>query len=104
MKDFVKMALATIVGLMLFSFAGLFVFGAFVGAVAALGSGEQVIPAEGMLELDMTTFTLGEQDKEADPFAAIQAGEQVPETVGILKAANAVRAAAADPGVKFIYM
>ena len=104
MKDFVKMALATIVGLVLFSFIGLFLFGAFAGAIAVLGSGEEIIPAEGMLELDMTAFTIGEQDKEADPFTALQTGEQVPSTVGILKAVNAVRTAAEDPGVKFIYM
>jgi hypothetical protein len=64
MKDFAKMVLATIVGLILLSFVSLFFFGAFAGAVAALGSGEQVIPAEGMLEIDMATIVLGEQDKE----------------------------------------
>ena len=104
MKDFAKMVLATIVGLILLSFVSLFFFGAFAGAVAALGSGEQVIPAEGMLEIDMSAIVLGEQDKEQDPLAAIQAGEQAPETVGILKAANAIRVAAEDSGVKFIYM
>jgi hypothetical protein len=46
MKDFAKMVLATIVGLILLSFVSLFFFGAFAGAVAALGSGEQVIPVE----------------------------------------------------------
>ncbi len=104
MKNFVKMTLATVAGLVLFSFVAFFFFGAVIGTVAALGSGEQVIPTEGMLEIDMATFTLAEQDKEADPFAAIQAGEQVPATVGILKAVNAVQKAASDPGVKFIYM
>ena len=104
MKDFAKMVLATIVGLILLSFVSLFFIGAFAGAVAALGSGEQVIPAEGMLEIDMAAIVLGEQDKEQDPLAAIQAGEQAPQTVGILKAANAIRVAAEDPGVKFIYM
>ena len=104
MKNFVKMTLATVAGLVLFSFVAFFFFGAVIGTVAALGSGEQVIPTEGMLEIDMATFTLAEQDKEADPFAAIQAGEQVPATVGILKAVNAVQKAASDPDVKFIYM
>ena len=104
MKDFVKMTLATLTGLIAFCMVGFMFFGAAVGAVAALGSSEEIIPAEGMLEIDMTAFTLGEQDKEADPLTAIQSGEQMPATIGILKAVNAIKAAADDPGVKFIYM
>ena len=104
MKDFIKMALATIVGLLVFSFAGIFLLGGIIGAVASLGNTETVIPTEGILEIDMSTFTFGEQDKEADPLEVIKSGEEVPATVGILKAINAVNTAAADPGVKFIYM
>ena len=98
------MTLATLVGLFLFSFVGIFIFSSVIGAMAALGKSDPIIPAEGMLELDMTAFVLAEQDQEADPFTTIKSGEQAPATVGILKAVNAIKTAAEDPGVKFIYM
>ena len=104
MKDFIKMALATLVGLALFCLAGMFFFGAVIGAVATLGKGDTTIPTEGVLEIDMTSFSIEEQDKEADPLSILQSGEQVPATVGILKVVNAIKTAATDPGVKFIYM
>ena len=104
MKDFIKMALATLVGLVLFSFVGMFFFGAIIGAAATLGKGDTTIPTEGVLEIDMASFSIGEQDKEADPLTIIQSKEQIPSTVGILKAVNAVKTAATDPGIKFIYM
>lgn len=104
MKDFIKMALATLVGLALFCLAGMLFLGAVIGAAATLGKGDTTIPTEGILEIDMTAFSIGEQDKEADPLSIIQAGEQIPATIGILKAVNAVKTAATDPGVKFIYM
>ena len=104
MKNFLKMTLATLVGLILFSFVGIFIFSSVIGAMAALGKSDPIIPAEGMLELDMTALVLAEQDQEADPFTTIKSGEQAPSTVGILKAVNAIKTAAEDPGVKFIYM
>ena len=104
MKDFIKMALATLVGLALFCIVGMFFFGAVIGAVATLSKGDTTIPTEGVLEIDMTAFSIGEQDKEADPLSILQSGEQVPATVGILKAVNAIKTAATDPGVRFIYM
>lgn len=104
MKNFLKMTLATIVGLFAFSLIGVILFSGVIGAVATLGNSDPVLPAEGMLEIDMAAFNIAEQDKEADPFSAIQSGEQVPATIGILKAINAVNTAAQDPGVKFIYL
>lgn len=105
MKSFIKSTLATVVGLMIFSFLGIFMLGSVIGAIASLSSGtETVIPTEGVLEIDMSTFYLGEQDKEVDAVTTIKSGEQAPATVGILKAVNAIKAAATDPGVKFIYL
>ena len=82
----------------------MFFLGGIIGAVAALGKTEPAIPAEGILEIDMSTFYLGEQDKEVDAITTIKSGEQAPATLGLLKAVNAVRTAATDPGVKFIYL
>ena len=105
MKSFIKSTLATVAGLMIFSFLGIFMLGSVIGAIASLSSGtETVIPTEGVLEIDMSTFYLGEQDKEVDAITTIKSGEQAPATLGLLKAVNAVRTAATDPGVKFIYL
>ena len=103
MKDFVKMTLATIAGLFLFGFVAMFMMFAMIGALAAAGDTQPVIPREGVLQINMSTMSLAEQTTEADPFASIS-GEQVITPVGIYSAIRAVNAAAEDPTVKFIYM
>ncbi len=103
MKDFLKMMVATLTGLFIFSFFAFFMMFAVIGAMAALGETTPVMPREGVLQINMSTMMLSEQTKEADPLAAIQ-GSQSVTPVGIYSAVNAINAAAADPAVKFIYM
>ena len=103
MKDFIKMTLATIAGLLVFGFAAMFLMIAMVGAFASLGESQPVMPREGILQIDMSTMTLAEQTQEADPFASLS-GNQIVTPVGIYNAIQAVNAAAEDPAVKFIYM
>ena len=103
MKDFVKMTLATIAGLFLFGIAAMFIMIAMVGAMAALGSSQPVMPREGVLQINMSSMTLAEQTQESDPFASLTGGSTV-TPVGIYSAIKAVNAAAEDPAVKFIYM
>lgn len=97
------MTLATIAGLFLFGFVAMFMMFAMIGALAAAGDTQPVIPREGVLQINMSTMSLAEQTTEADPFASIS-GEQVITPVGIYSAIRAVNAAAEDPTVKFIYM
>lgn len=103
MKEFVKMTLAVIAGLFLFGFVAMFMMIAMVGALAAVGESQPVMPREGVLQINMSTMTLSEQTKDADPFASIS-GSQTVTPVGIYSAIQAVNAAASDPAVKFIYM
>ena len=103
MKDFVKMTLATLAGLFIFGFAAFFIMIAMVGALAALGESQPVMPREGILQINMSTMTLAEQTKEADPFASLSGGQTI-TPLGIYSAINAINAAAEDPAVKFIYM
>lgn len=103
MKEFVKMTLAVIAGLFLFGFVAMFMMIAMVGALAAIGESQPVMPREGVLQINMSTMTLSEQTKDADPFASIS-GSQTVTPVGIYSAIQAVNAAASDPAVKFIYM
>ena len=104
MKDFLKMTLATITGLLVFGFVAMFLSIAMIGAVAALGESEPVMPREGVLTMDMSTIVLAEQTKESDPLEMLSAGGQTVTPLGIWSAINAVNAAATDPAIKFIYM
>ncbi len=102
MKDFVKMTLATLAGLFIFSFAAIIVMFGMIGAMATLGSGQPVMPREGVLKIDMSTMVLAEQTQEADPVAMIQGNTVTP--LGIYSAIKAINTAAYDPAIKFIYM
>lgn len=104
MKDFVKMTLATLAGLIIFGFVSLFMMFGMIGALAALGETRPAMPHEGVLKIDMSEIILTEQTKEADPFEMLQGGGQTVTPVGIYSAIKAVNAAATDPGIKFIYM
>ena len=66
MKNFLKMTFATVTGLAIFSFAIVFISIAMIGAVAALGNKQPVMPAKAMLTIDMSTLMLSEQTKETD--------------------------------------
>ena len=104
MKNFFKMTLATVAGLLIFSIISIFLMTAVIGAVASLGESQPVMPAQAVLKIDMSTFMLSEQTTEADPIAMIQNGGEAIAPVGIYSAIKAINAAAADPAVKFIYM
>lgn len=104
MKEFVKMTLATMAGLLVFGIVVLFFSFAMIGAVASMGDKQPVMPREAVLKIDMSTFTLSEQSTEANPFDALMNGGQTVTPLGIYSAVNAINAAATDPAVKFIYM
>ena len=104
MKEFVKMTLATIAGLFIFGFVAMFLAFAMIGALAAVGDSQPVMPREGILTVDMSTFMLAEQTKESDPLEMLSSGGQSLAPLGIWNAINAVNAAATDPAIKFIYL
>ena len=103
MKEFVKMTLATIAGLLIFGFISMFFSIIMIGAIAAIGETEPVMPREGILQINMSAMTLSEQNKEADPFASLTGGD-ASDNVGIYSAIQAINTAAEDPSVKFIYL
>ena len=105
MKDFLKMSLATVVGLIAFS-AVSFVFSLIflLGIATAFGGSEPKIASEGILKVDMSTFTLTEQSTESNPIEMISGGETMVGNIGIWDAVRSINAAANDPAVKFIYL
>lgn len=102
MKNFVKMTLATLAGLFIFGIVSMVIMFSMIGAMAAFGSSQPVMPREGILKIDMATMTLAEQTQEADPVAMIQGNTLAP--LGIYSAIQAINTAATDPAIKFIYM
>ena len=104
MKEFVKMTLATMAGLFIFGAVAFFFMIAMVGAMAAIGDKQPVMPREAVLKIDMSTFALSEQSVEANPMDMLLAGGESVTPLGIYDAVRAVNAAASDPAVKFIYM
>ena len=103
MKDFIKMTLATVTGLLFFGIVSMFLMLGIIGAIAAAGNTTPVMPKEAVLQIDFSKMTLTEQTQEADPIAMLQSGGQV-APVGIYSAINAINAAAQDPAIKYIYM
>ena len=101
MKDFWKMLLAVVCGLLLFGFITLFIFGsAFSASMSATQGKTPVLPREGVLAVDMSTFMLDEQE---NPMPSFNGGSNIP-TVALYKAVEAVKKAAADPGVKCVFL
>ena len=103
MKQFIKMTLATLTGLILFGFIACFLMIGAIGSIAALSESKPTVPAEAVLSIDFAKMTLAEQTKEADPFAALQ-GTEVTTPIGIYSAIQAINTAAQDPAIKYIYM
>ena len=84
MKQFIKNVLAVICGLIIFNLI-LFMLGmAFIGAIAAVGKSASTLPKEGVLYMDMSQFSIADQESMPDPLSIIQGGSTT--TIGIWKA------------------
>lgn len=102
MKEFLKMTLAVICGIIIASIISIIIGVGFIGALTASGSAQPSIPKSGVLWMDMSKFTVAEQNTPSDPMSMIQG--TATETVGIMEAVNAINAAAEDPAVQYIYI
>lgn len=100
MKDFLKTTLAVIVGIFVASILASAVFFSCVGSLASMSS-ETVIPRSGVLKMDMSKITLTERSTD-QTMSLLSGGSSTP--VSLWNAVQAINAAAADPGVKFIYL
>ena len=104
MKQFFKMLLAVVCGIILANILVIFIFAGIVGAAAGSTTGKSttVLPRSGVLAIDLSEIIITEQDQPEDPLAMLQGQMQIP--VGLWKAVQAINIAAADPGVKYIYL
>ena len=109
-KEFFKWVLAVLCGLLIWGVIKFLMFIMMIGSVASSasamkGSSAPVLPKEGVLLMDMSTFTLAEQGQEDSPLGSMPSlqGGSI-SSIGLLDAVNAIRKAAADPAVKYIYL
>ena len=105
MKDFVKMVLAVLCGLFIVWILGFIFLLGMAGSAALSGGSKPVLPREGVLDINYDEFVLAEQTQElsfSSP-AAFMGGAQIP-TVGLWDAVQSIKAAAADPSVKYILL
>lgn len=110
MKDFVKMTLAVVCGLLVVSIIGWILMVGLIGAAAVSGS-QPSLPKSGVLKIDMSKVVLGEQTEEGSPLASLGSipvgavSISMPEgKIGLWDAVCAINAAAEDPAVKYIYL
>ena len=106
MKEFVKMMLAVICAFIVMQIVGFLLFFVMIGSVAALGSGKTVLPREGVLDINLSQFQLGEQtvDESLSSSFSLFGLTAGGPTVGLWDAVQAIEAAAADPGIKYILL
>lgn len=102
MKDFLKMVLAVIVGIIVISAVSSFLCIAVIGAFAAIGSAGNGIPKSFALFLDLSNTVVAEQTQESSPLSSVS---KLPgETIGLWDAVQAINTAAEDPAVKYLYI
>ena len=102
MKDFTRTLLAVICGLFIMGVIGFMVFMGTLGSMASMSSTQPVLPKSGALTMDMSKMVIHEQKTEMMPLAALQG--DMTTSIGLWDAVQAIKAAAADPSVKYIYL
>lgn len=104
MKDFVKMVLAVLCGFFIIWILGFIFIMIMAGSAALAGGVKTVLPRNGVLSMDLSTFTIEEQTKDTPKGIASLTGGKMSPTIGLWDAVQAVKVAAADPSVRYIYL
>ena len=105
MKDFVKTIVAVICAFVILGILRGIFFLIMLGSMALSGSSTPAVPKTGgVLDLNLSSFTLGEQSQsEPAPSLSSMSFETIP-TVGIRDAVTALQEAAVDPAIKFVFL
>lgn len=106
MKEFWKMLLAVICGFIIFGIISMVLMTGMFGAMMAAGgaTSTRMVPSRGVLAVDMSEFTISEQETAGGDLLSLVQGQNTAVPVSLYKAVNAVRTAAADPGVQYIFL
>ena len=106
MKDFVKTMLAVICGYIVLKLIGFLFLLIMFGSAVAMGGGNVSLPKSGVLDLDVSTFTLAEQSEETPvpSVTSLMGGVDMVPTVGVRDAVQALKFAAVDPSIRFVLL
>lgn len=109
MKKFWKTVAAVVVGILLCNIIGIFFWLSFIGSLGSLGSSTTVteVPANAILNIDMSKLIVAEQTLENDPFSSLSSfstADMEIRTIGMLDAVRALESAAADPNIRCVYI
>ena len=101
MKDFFKTVLAVICGILILQLVGFIFLMGFIGSAASSGS-RVVLPRSGVLDINLSDYTLAEQSQETPSPDFLSGSFAMGRSVGIWDAVQAIEAAAADPAIRYI--
>lgn len=106
MKDFVKTMLAVICGYVVLRIIGFIFLMILFGSALVTGGGKTSFPRNGVLDLDLSTFTLAEQtDENPMPTSIPLSGSfEMTPALGVRDAVLAIRYAASDPSIQYILL
>ncbi|MBR4740282.1 MAG: hypothetical protein IK074_03875, partial [Bacteroidales bacterium] len=106
MKEFVKTMLAVICGYIVLKLIGFLFLLIMFGSAVAMGGGKVSLPKNGVLDLDMSTFTLAEQSEEtpAPSVTSLMSGMEMVPAVGVRDAVQALKFAAVDPSIRYVLL
>ena len=103
MKEFVKTILAVICAFIILRLLQGLLFLVILGSALASG-GNSTLPRNGILDLDLSAFTLGEQSQDSSAPDLMSGSFDMPQVVGLHDAVQAIRTASTDPGVQYILL
>ena len=103
MKEFVKTILAVICAFIILRLLRGLLFLIFLGSALASGGGS-TLPRNGILDLDLSAFTLGEQSQDSTAPDLMSGSFDMTPVVGLHDAVQALRTASTDPGVQYILL
>lgn len=104
MKDFIKIALATLTGLAIFSIVCFLVFFSMLGAIAGLSEKKTTVPSSAILSIDLSKIILSEQSQDMDVLSVLKGNGVDISSIGIHDIIKTINNAATDPSIKLIYM
>ena len=105
MKDFLKMLLASFLGMVVYSALCVLILILCVAGLASLFNADTTpeMPAKAVLTIDMSEITLTEQTQEMPMMEMLQGIEPM-QPMGMLDAIAAINAASFDSAVKYIFL
>ena len=103
MKEFVKTILAVICAFIILRLLRGLLLILFLGSALASGGGS-TLPRNGILDMDLSAFTLGEQSQDSAAPDLMSGSFDMTPVVGLHDAVQALRTASTDPGVQYILL